>query len=103
MNDRPDDATFSRGDPGDDPVLATRRRMARLASLGQRLGYLAFLVSIVVFAVGLATGFTDAVATTLVVLLVAGSAVLAPAIVLHYAVRAAADEDRATGSGTAGH
>ena len=49
--------------------------MARLASLGQRLGYLAFLVSIVVFAAGLATGFTDAVATTLVALLVAGSAV----------------------------
>ena len=76
--------------------------MARLASLGQRLGYLAFLVSIVVFAAGLATGFTDAVATTLVALLVAGSAVLAPAIVLHYAVRAAEDEDRAAGYGAAG-
>ena len=90
MSDRPDDAAL-------DPVLKRRRRIARLASLGQRLGYLAFLVSIAVFAVGLATGFTDAVATTLVALLVAGSAVLAPAIVLHYAVRAAADEDRAAG------
>jgi len=36
------------------------------------------------------------VATSLVVLLVAGSVVLAPAIVLHYAVRAADDEDRGT-------
>lgn len=87
----------------DDPVLEKRRRMARLASLGQRLGYLAFLVSIVVFAVGLATGFTDAVATTLVALLIAGSAVLAPAIVLHYAVRAADDEDRAAGGGSTGN
>jgi len=78
-----------------DPILLRRARLARLARVGQRLGYLAYLVAIVVFAVGLATGFTDAVATTLVVLLVAGSFVLAPAIVLHYAVRAAADEERA--------
>ena len=91
------------GGPIPDPVLARRHRMARLASLGQRLGCLAFVTSIVVFAVGLGTGFTDGVATTLVVLLIAGSAILAPAIVLHYAVRAAADEDRAARGGSAGH
>ena len=78
-----------------DPILVRRARLARVASVGQRLGYLAYLVAIVVFAVGLTTGFTDAFATTLVVLLVAGSFVLAPAIVLHYAVRAAAGEERA--------
>tara|TARA_B100000959_G_scaffold251206_1_gene280292 strand:+ start:285 stop:563 length:279 start_codon:yes stop_codon:yes gene_type:complete len=78
-----------------DPILVRRARLARVASVGQRLGYLAYLVAIVVFAVGLTTGFTDAFATTLVVLLVAGSFVLAPAIVLHYAVRAAAEEERA--------
>ena len=37
--------------------------------------------------------FSEGIATALVVLLVAGSIVLAPAIVLHYAVQAAADED----------
>jgi multisubunit Na+/H+ antiporter MnhG subunit len=78
-----------------DPILVRRARLARVASVGQRLGYLSYLVAIVVFAVGLTTGFTDAFATTLVVLLVAGSFVLAPAIVLHYAVRAAAEEERA--------
>ena len=78
-----------------DPILVRRARFARLASLGQRLGYLAYLVAIVVFAVGLSTGFTDAYATTLVVLLVAGSFVLAPAIVLHHAVRAAITHDQA--------
>ncbi|MEC8998835.1 MAG: hypothetical protein VYC56_00950 [Actinomycetota bacterium] len=104
MSDRPDDQTTERTpDACDDPVLAKRRRMARLASLGQRLGYLAFLTSIVVFFVGLATEFTDTVATTLVALLIAGSAVLAPAIVLHYAVRAADDEDRAAGGGATSH
>ena len=45
------------------------------------------------FAVGLIGDFTSGIATTLVVLLLAGSIVLAPAIVLHYAVQAADDED----------
>jgi len=77
-----------------DPVIARRFRMARLARLGQRLGYLTFVSSIVVFAIGLSTGFSDGIAAALVALLIAGSVILAPAIVLHYAVRAAADEDR---------
>ena len=85
--------------PHEDPVLARRASLRRLAHLGQRLGYLAFVVSIVVFAIGLSTGFSDGVATSLVVLLVAGSFVLAPAIVLHHAVRAADDEDRGTAGG----
>ncbi len=84
--------------PHEDPVLERRARLALLARLGQRLGYLAFVVSIVVFAVGMSTGFTDNVATSLVALLVAGSFVLAPSIVLHHAARAADHEDRG-GSG----
>ena len=78
MNERPE---------AHDPVIARRLRLARLARLGQRLGYL-----------GLSTGFSDGIATALVALLVAGSIILAPAIVLHYAVRAAAEEDRAAES-----
>lgn len=80
-----------------DPVLVRRAKMARIARQGQRLGYLTFLASIVVFATGLTVGFTDNVANTLVTLLIVGSAILAPSIVLHYAVRAAADEDRGAG------
>ena len=79
-----------------DPMLVRRESLRRLARLGQRLGYLAFAASLVIFAAGLASGFSGRVATSLVVLLVAGSVVLAPAIVLHYAVRAADDEDRGT-------
>ncbi len=76
-----------------DPILVRRARLAQFARLGQRLGYLAYGVAILVFAVGMATGFNDVVANTLVVLLVVGSFVLAPAIVIHYAVRAAIDEE----------
>ena len=77
-----------------DPILVRRARLAQFARLGQRLGYLAYGVAILVFAMGMATGFSGVVANTLVVLLVVGSFVLAPAIVLHYAVRAAVDEER---------
>ncbi len=77
-----------------DPILVRRARLAHFARLGQRLGYLAYGVAILGFVVAMATGFNDAVANTLVVLLVVGSFLLAPAIVLHYAVRAAIDEER---------
>ncbi|SVA84268.1 uncharacterized protein METZ01_LOCUS137122, partial [marine metagenome] len=43
----------------------------------------------VLFVIGLVGTFSDAIATTLIGLLVAGSIVLAPAIILHYAVQAA--------------
>ena len=76
-----------------DPVLVRRARMGRLAVTGKRLGYLAFLSAISLFTGGMVGDFSDGIATALVVLLVAGSIVLAPAIVLHYAVQAAADED----------
>lgn len=76
-----------------DPVLVRRARMGRLAVTGKRLGYLAFLSAIALFTVGMVGSFSEGIATALVVLLVAGSIVLAPAIVLHYAVQAAADED----------
>ncbi|MBC8364909.1 MAG: hypothetical protein H8E59_07895 [Actinobacteria bacterium] len=79
--------------PSPDPILVRRERMRRLAATGKRFGYLAFLAAIVLFIVGLVGTFSDAIATTLIVLLVAGSIVLAPAIILHYGVQAAADQD----------
>ncbi len=80
---------------GSDDVLARRARAARAARAGQRIGYLAFLASLVVFGVGMATDFTEAVATSLIILLGGGSVVLAPSIVLHHAVRAAEADDAA--------
>ena len=78
----------------DDPVLLRRKRLARLAKLGQRSGYFAFFIALIVFIIGFATSFTNAVAITLIVLLILGSFLLAPSIVLHHAVKAAADIDR---------
>ncbi|MHB8664275.1 MAG: hypothetical protein ACYDH6_16465 [Acidimicrobiales bacterium] len=75
-------------------MLVQRARMATLARLGQRSGYALFGVALGVFVFGIATSFSVAVAVIVVVSLAGGSVLLAPAIVLGYAVKAAEREDR---------
>jgi hypothetical protein len=81
-----------------DPVLDRRRRIAR--RVGQRLGYGLFGAAMVLFVAGLAIGFGDGVTTGIVAAIVVGSAVLAPAIVFGYAVKAAERDDREHGRPT---
>jgi len=78
----------------DDPVLLQRKRLARLAQAGQRCGYCSFLIALVIFAISFITSFTNAVAISLVILLISGSFFLAPSIVLHHAVKAADDLEK---------
>lgn len=77
-----------------DPVLIRRAQWAHWTSLGQRVGYALFGIALVAFFVGLVTGWGSTVSTVIVVCLVVGSAVLAPAIVFAYAVKAADRADR---------
>jgi len=78
----------------DDPVLVRRARIARIAELGKRLGYLSIAVAIAGFVAGLLTQFarwTVVVSTTGLVL---ACIILPIPIVLGYGVRAAAREER---------
>lgn len=81
----------------DDPVRRRRAQLARLAETGQRIGYALFALAVVAFVAGAAIGFTSTWVTIVVVGLAAGSIVLAPAIVLGFAARAAEREDREAG------
>jgi hypothetical protein len=81
-----------------DPVLARRRQLARGAELAQRVGSGLFGAAVVLFVVGFVAGFTGGVVTAILVALGVGSALLAPAIVLGYAVKAADREDRERGA-----
>ena len=76
-----------------DPVLAQRARATRLADLGQRLGYTLFAIALIVFFVGLIGDFTSTVSQVIVGCVIVGSIVLAPAIVVGYAVKAAERDD----------
>lgn len=85
----------------DDPVLQRRRQIAGLVTLGQRIGYGAFGLAVIGFIIGLVVGF-GTLGPIVIGLIVAGSIVLAPAIVFGYAVRAAEREDRESGRPTIG-
>ena len=74
-------------------MLARRATAARLAGMGQRVGYACFGVAIVVFLVGLVTDFTSLVSAVVIGAIIVGSIVLAPAIVAGYAVKAAIRDD----------
>jgi hypothetical protein len=80
-----------------DPVRARRARFDRLASQARRAGAACFAIAVVAFAVGVVGGVSDTIATIVIAALVLGSVLLAPAIVLGYAVRAAEREDREHG------
>ena len=81
----------------DDPIRLRRAQIARIATMAQRLGYALFGVAIVMFFIGFFAGFTGGVVTVILALMVAGSALLAPAIITGYAVKAAEREDRENG------
>lgn len=81
------------GAPDHDPVRARRQVIARWTALANRVGYLSFGIAIVVFAIALATDFTATMASIVIGALVVGSVLLAPAIVLGYAVKAAERDD----------
>jgi hypothetical protein len=80
-----------------DPILARRAVYARLAGLGQRIGYALLLVSIVAFVIGFVAGFPQALVTVSIAGLIGTCIVLPPAIVAGYAVKAAEREDRQAG------
>ncbi len=80
-----------------DPVRRQRARLSRLASTGKRLGFALFGLATVVLVVGLLTTFSEGVAGVVVACLVVGSIVLAPAIILGYATKAAERQDRERG------
>jgi hypothetical protein len=80
-----------------DPVRAKRAQVAKWVLIANRVGYLFWGVSLAVFFVGFGIGFKPAVATTVIATLIAGAVLLAPSIILGYAVKAADKDDRLHG------
>lgn len=72
-----------------DPVLARRAVVARWTLLANRIGYLVLALGVALFIVAFAVGFSSAMASAVIVCLVVSSILLAPSIVIGYAVKAA--------------
>lgn len=63
-----------------------------------RIGYFSFGISMLAVGVGLVWDFTPIIGSIATAALVCGSVLLAPAIVLGYAVKAAEREDKLNGT-----
>ncbi len=83
--------------PADDPVRVRRARIAHWTLLANRIGYLVLALAVALFFIALAAGFNAAMATAVIVALVVSFVLLAPSIVLGYAVKAAERDDRELG------
>lgn len=80
-----------------DPVRARRQQIAHWTLIANRVGYLLFALAIALFVIAFAVGFSSTMSTLVITSMVIGSILLAPAIVLGYAVKAAERDDRERG------
>jgi hypothetical protein len=78
-------------------VVRRRRQVERWTLLANRVGYLLLALAIALFVIAFAIGFSPAMATLVIVSLVLSFLLLAPSIVLGYAVKAADREDAERG------
>lgn len=85
----------SRGDETvqDDPIRARRARVAKWTLLANRVGYLVLALAMSLFVLAFVFGFNTAMATAIVTTMLISFALLAPSIVLGYAVKAADRDD----------
>jgi hypothetical protein len=81
----------------DDPVRRRRRQIERWTLLANRVGYLVLGLAVALFVIAFAVGFSAAMATLVIVCLVVSFVLLAPSIVLGYAVKAADRDDAERG------
>ncbi len=70
-----------------------RRQVAKWTLLANRVGYLVLALAMALFVFAFALGFSSTMATLIVICLVVSFALLAPSIVLGYAVKAAERDD----------
>ena len=80
-----------------DPVRARRAQVARWTLLANRVGYLFVALAMAVFVIAFVVGFSSLMASIVITTFVIGCVLLAPSIVLGYAVKAAEREDRKMG------
>ena len=80
-----------------DPVRARRAQVAKWSLLANRVGYLFVALAMALFVIAFAVGFSPALATSVIVTFVIGCVLLAPSIIIGYAVKAAERDDRERG------
>lgn len=80
-------------EPSNDPVRSRRQTISRLNDAANRLGYLLWAIAMVCFVTAFVIGFKGPLVTTVTGCIIAGSILLAPSIIIGYAVKAAERDD----------
>lgn len=85
------------GQEHDDPVRAKRAVVAKWTLIANRMGYLSFSLAFALFVMSFAFGMPETLVSIVAALLIGGSCLLAPSMILGYAVKAAERFDREKG------
>jgi UPF0716 family protein affecting phage T7 exclusion len=80
-----------------DPIRIRRAHIAKWTLLANRVGYLFVALAMALFFIAFALGFSPTMATLVIVTFVIGCVLLAPSIIVGYAVKAAERDDRERG------
>ncbi len=83
--------------PAEDPVRARRAQIAKWTLIANRVGYLFVALAMTLFVMAFVLDFNSTMATLVIVTFVIGCVLLAPSIILGYAVKAAERDDREKG------
>jgi hypothetical protein len=79
--------------PPNDPVRARRATIAKWTLVANRVGYLFVALAMALFFMAFVFDFNATMATLIIVTFIIGCALLAPSIILGYAVKAAERDD----------
>jgi hypothetical protein len=80
-----------------DPVRVKRAKIAKWTLLANRVGYLFVALAMALFLMAFVLGFNSTMATLVIISFIIGCVLLAPSIIVGYAVKAAEREDRENG------
>jgi hypothetical protein len=80
-----------------DWVRVRRAKVAHWTLLANRIGYLVLALAVALFIIAFVVGFSSTMASVVIGLMMSAFALLAPSIILGYAVKAAEREDRERG------
>jgi len=83
--------------PAADPIRVRRAQVAKWTLLANRVGYLFIALAMALFVIAFAVGFSSTMATLVTITFVIGCVLLAPSIIVGYAVKAAERDDRERG------
>jgi hypothetical protein len=93
-----DDETITASDVAAvDPVRVKRAQIAKWTLLANRVGYLFVALAMALFLMAFVLGFNSTMATLVIISFIVGCVLLAPSIIVGYAVKAAEREDRENG------